>query len=472
MVAPDAVGDPGMTSEPWASVDEPARAIFESAHDAYVSMDAGGFVVAWNSQAEATFGWSREEAIGRVLSDTIIPPRYRAAHLAGLQRFLDTGDGPVLYTRFEIEALHRDGYEFPVEITITPQALDQSHVFHAFLHDITERRRGDRFKAAQQATTAVLAEAETVAEAIPRLLSALGETLGWDFGAHWAPTDAGVLRSGSAWTRPGLDLASFEQTTRETAFGPERGLPGRVWSTARPMFISDLSADPGFERAPQAAAVGLGAGVGLPLLDGDEVRGVLEFFALDTRRPDPETIEQMEALAAQVGRFLTILSERSKLRARLEQLSLTDELTGLPNRRAWNEGLRRELARASRSGEPTCVALLDLDHFKAFNDEHGHPAGDALLTEVGGLWSASLRATDLLARYGGEEFVIAFSASPLDVALAVVDRVRGATPRGLTCSAGLAAWRPGESPEELVARADGALYEAKRGGRDRTVTAR
>jgi diguanylate cyclase (GGDEF)-like protein len=239
----------------------------------------------------------------------------------------------------------------------------------------------------------------------------------------------------------------------------------------RPAFIEVVTADPNFPRAPAAAEVGLSAAVGLPVMAGGEAHGVIEYFTRRTRHPEPELIAMMETLAAQIGRFLTILSERSKLVDRLERLSLTDELTGLPNRRAWNEGLQRELARARRRSEPICVALMDLDRFKAFNDERGHSAGDKLLREAARRWSALLRATDLLARYGGEEFALAFPAWPIESALMVVDRLRAATPGGLTCSAGLVAWRPDESPEQLIDRADAALYAAKRGGRNRTAVA-
>lgn len=164
------------------------------------------------------------------------------------------------------------------------------------------------------------------------------------------------------------------------------------------------------------------------------------------------------------------LTERSWF-ARLQVLSLTDEITGLPNRRAWNEGIERELARAERNEEPLCLALIDLDRFKAFNDAHGHPAGDALLRELAQKWKELVRASDLLARYGGEEFGLVFPAWPIDQALTVVDRLRARTPGGLTSSAGLAAWQSGDSAQGLVERADSALYEAKRRGRDQTVIA-
>jgi diguanylate cyclase (GGDEF)-like protein len=166
-----------------------------------------------------------------------------------------------------------------------------------------------------------------------------------------------------------------------------------------------------------------------------------------------------------------VLDQRSELLRKLERLALTDELTGLANRRAWQQSLERELARARRHHEPLCVAMLDLDHFKRFNDTHGHQAGDRLLREIAQTWRAQLRASDILARYGGEEFALVSPAWPLTAATAVLARVRAATPKGQTCSAGLAVFSGSESGEELVARADAALYEAKAQGRDRMIVA-
>ena len=94
------------------------RSVLETAHDAFVAMDAGGRITEWNPQAEITFGWKREEALGRALAETIIPPALRDVHRRGLRRFLDTGQGRALEKRLELSALHRDGHEFPVEVTI------------------------------------------------------------------------------------------------------------------------------------------------------------------------------------------------------------------------------------------------------------------------------------------------------------------------------------------------------------------
>ncbi|MBA2764850.1 MAG: PAS domain S-box protein [Thermoleophilaceae bacterium] len=117
------------------------RQILATAHDAFVSIDGEGTIIDWNPQAEASFGWSREEALGRELATTIIPEGNREAHTRGLARFLETGEGKVVGKRLELTALNRDGYEFPVELTISPLMTDRGYIFNAFLRDISERKR-------------------------------------------------------------------------------------------------------------------------------------------------------------------------------------------------------------------------------------------------------------------------------------------------------------------------------------------
>jgi len=160
-----------------------------------------------------------------------------------------------------------------------------------------------------------------------------------------------------------------------------------------------------------------------------------------------------------------------RARRRLERLARTDPLTGLPNRRAWHEHLQREIARSMRYGSPVSVGLVDLDHFKVFNDRHGHQAGDRLLRALGGEANERLRATDLLARYGGEEFALILPGCPIERAHDIVERLREGVPADQTCSAGVAMWDGRETLDDLMARADTALYEAKRKGRNRTELA-
>ena len=128
----------------------------------------------------------------------------------------------------------------------------------------------------------------------------------------------------------------------------------------------------------------------------------------------------------------------------MERLARTDGLTGVANRRAWDDELPRELARAARSGRPVCIALLDLDHFKAYNDRHGHQAGDRLLKAAAAAWESRLRKTDLLARYGGEEFAVMLPDCGLDSGMEIAERCRvaglvtGELTPGPTCPPGAA----------------------------------
>jgi PAS domain S-box-containing protein len=118
-----------------------ARAILDLAHSAFISIDEEGLIVYWNVRAEEIFGLTREEAVGRVLADTVIPERLRASHWEGLRRFCETGEGPVLNKRLEMTALRSDGSEFPVELTISALSEPEGWSFHAFIADISERAR-------------------------------------------------------------------------------------------------------------------------------------------------------------------------------------------------------------------------------------------------------------------------------------------------------------------------------------------
>jgi diguanylate cyclase (GGDEF)-like protein len=172
-----------------------------------------------------------------------------------------------------------------------------------------------------------------------------------------------------------------------------------------------------------------------------------------------------------IGTLLTVcLWLRNAVRGVRHQ-ALTDGLTGVPNRRGWDQALMVAVDRGRRAGATLCVAMLDLDHFKVFNDEHGHQTGDLLLQTAVRGWRSGLRSSDTIARYGGEEFAILLDGCALASAGKIVDDLRKLVPRGLTCSAGVAEWDRRETPEALMLRADAALYEAKRQGRNRAILA-
>jgi diguanylate cyclase (GGDEF)-like protein/PAS domain S-box-containing protein len=449
------------------------RAILEGAHEAFLAMDTRGIIIDWNPQAEATFGWSREEAVGRVLADTIVPERHRDAHWQGLRRYLTTGEGPVIDKRIEIEALHRGGFEFPVELTISVRHLPSGETFfNAFLHDISDRRRAALYVEAQHAVTRILAEADSEEEVVVGLLRELGGRMGWDYGALWRmDQETGRLVCVDQWTVGGAHLEPFTAASREISFEAGEGLPGRVWDSRQPALVVDVVNDDNFPRAPAAVEAGLHAAICFPLVSDEAPLGVIEFLSSAIGQTDERLVDVLASIGIQVGQHLTVVRERAELLARLAEMARTDDLSGLPNRRAWADELERELSRAGRSGEQFSVAMLDLDHFKSFNDTYGHQAGDEVLRRAGAAWPPALRATDFVARYGGEEFAVLLPGCPPNPASEVVERIRAMTPMGQTCSAGIAAWDREESAEELVARADAALYEAKRRGRNQIVLA-
>jgi diguanylate cyclase (GGDEF)-like protein/PAS domain S-box-containing protein len=177
------------------------------------------------------------------------------------------------------------------------------------------------------------------------------------------------------------------------------------------------------------------------------------------------------ARSSDVTERKVIAQEREDLIAEVQSLASSDALTGLPNRRAIDEVLPREMARALRASSPLCLAIVDIDHFKSYNDTYGHLAGDAVLRECAAAWDAQLRGEDTIVRFGGEEFLVILPDCDAGDASEIVERLRAATPDEQTCSAGLAKWRPGESVDDLVGRADKALYEAKESGRDRLISA-
>jgi diguanylate cyclase (GGDEF)-like protein len=172
-----------------------------------------------------------------------------------------------------------------------------------------------------------------------------------------------------------------------------------------------------------------------------------------------------------LARVWTLVVQVQDQSVQLAALAHSDPLTGAANRRTWDLALPLAMSAAGRSGATLVVAMIDLDGFKAFNDRFGHQAGDRLLKEATAAWKSLLRPEDLLARYGGEEFCLLLTGSSAGEAAATLERLKAATPRGQSFSAGVSVWDGAASPEALLERADAALYAAKRGGRDRVVVA-
>lgn len=275
----------------------------------------------------------------------------------------------------------------------------------------------------------------------------------------------GVLQEAGSNLLSISNPAALEEVARSAA---ERLLPGWQVSTRR-------------GQAPEAVRLmrdETEALVAVPVTNGSTAIGVIE-----CRRPRragrSATSVRARDLAClrDLGAALGVALSRAELIDALSRASATDPLTGLANRRSFDAGLARELAGIRRHGRPVSLCLLDVDHFKRYNDTHGHLAGDQALVLVASVLRSELRGLDLAARYGGEEFVLLLPDTDLDAAAGVAERIRSAVAdlpapgSPLTVSIGVAAATEGCFPDALIATADEALYAAKEGGRNRVETA-
>lgn len=203
----------------------------------------------------------------------------------------------------------------------------------------------------------------------------------------------------------------------------------------------------------------------VPLLSGNKVLGVLYLYLPASTEVDESNRELLMSLGNQIGMAV----DNARLYEETKRLSLRDPLTGVANRRCLETNLKEAIDLADRYRQPLTVAMLDIDYFKQYNDTYGHSAGDKILVRVAQKLTSLSRVVDQVARYGGEEFLLILPESDLNSATIAAERVREAIWDALriTVSIGLAQYRSGRSPDELVMAADKALYRAKQNGRNR-----
>ncbi|GAA4934908.1 sensor domain-containing diguanylate cyclase [Actinoplanes utahensis] len=329
------------------------------------------------------------------------------------------------------------------------------------LQDITDRhlaeeavRDSDRLLAAVAAAARRIRTGEdartTIVAAIQDLAAADNVTL-------LEPPPTGPPRELVATIATGADVLG----TRVPLDGPS--MIAHTYRSAEPVFIADADGDPRVSAA-LLRLVQSRSMLWQPVIAEGRVIAVL---AVGWKRRVDSVSDYRTRAVGLLADETALALEHEKLLRRLEAMAFTDMLTALPNRRAWQETMDRMIARAGQDGAPLTVAIADLDHFKRYNDTRGHAAGDELLRQAAAAFASELRADDFLARWGGEEFVVALPATGTSPAVEVLDRLRAATPDGQTCSIGVATWNGTETVEQLLQRADEALYTAKNEGRNR-----
>lgn len=408
------------------------NSVLENALDAVVQVDAAGIIIDWNRQAELIFGWERKDVIGQLMHKLIVPERYRERHVKGITDFLATGEGGALNKRIEIYAMHRDGREFPIELTTSPNKTAEGYVFSSFIRDITKRKWAE--EALRVAATAFEThEAIVITDA-----------------------DSNIVRVNRAFTE--ITGYSSEEVQGKNPRIMQSGQHDRAFYV---------------EMWQRVLHTGVWAG---------------EIF--DRRKngdiyPKWMTITAVKNEQQNTTHYVAIFSDitsRKQIEEEIHNLAFYDALTKLPNRRLFLDRFRSSLAISARRNDYGAVLFIDLDRFKALNDTLGHDFGDLMLIEVGERIKSCVREMDTVARFGGDEFVVlidAFSNDGEDVTnkvALVAEKIREslAQPYHLkgheyhsSPSIGICMYHGNEvHMDALLEHADMAMYQAKNSGRN------
>ena len=436
--------------------EERIRLTVESALDAVVVIDAAGRIIDWNSQAVMTFGWSREEIVGKSLEETVVPPRYREAHRRGMRAFPASGGGAIINKRVELSAIHRDGHEFPIELTVCPIRHGGGWIFSSFIRDLTERKQ------TEQALAQLRRRSESILESIGdgihgidaegRIIfenSAAAELLGYTKEAESKIRRLNRVHA----VLSGINTLIVRVRNREELFkeacriaveqcgfrmsliciadrsalkivpvasaGKDEELltsikdmlssehaPTTMVTRAimekRVIVANDSQRDPQVLLGEHYAKAGVRSVAVFPLMASSEPVGVLALYANETEFFHEEEIKLLTDLTSNISFAL----EHIEKEERIHYLAYYDVLTGLANRSLFLERVAQYARGAAASGDRLAVILIDLERFKNINDSLGVPAGDALLRHVAEWLTRVMGDVNLLARLGADHFAV------------------------------------------------------------------
>jgi len=429
-----------------------------------------------NKAWEKFFGMSRSKFIGKTVHD-LYP------------------DDPELAKRLHIDdqvLWDRPGTKTYETVVTTPGGQRHDAIYYkaTYTHadgsiagligtiiDITERKQAERRQQMEHSVTRILGETATLAEATPRVIQAICETMQWLCGARWEiDREAGVLRCVEGWGIDTPEIQEFITGVSKRSLNADpvagEGLVQRIYHSGQPLWLADIAREH-LWRAPLILKDGLRAVFGFPLQLGGEVLGVMEFYHCDSRKPDALMLEVAGSIGNQIGQFIA----RKQAEERVRQLAHYDEVTRLANRNLFNQILSHALAQARRNGKPLAILFIDLDGFKNINDTLGHEAGDRVLTEIARRLLGCLRDGDTVSRFGGDEFVVLLEdamkpAHSVAVAQKILTAVAApivieAREFVVTASIGVSNYpADGDDMQSLLRYADAAMYRAKERGKN------
>lgn len=304
-----------------AQAEAELRGVIESAPRAILIIDSDGKIMLINKQAEKMFGYSRDELTGKNF-DVLIPARFRSEHISRCAGYLER---PAIKTMGHEEqgvtCLRKDGHEFTAAIDLSSvkfiDIFGSRNLVINIVRDITESKKAREIVLLLLEIYKSISQTQTFNEALQTALAKVCQMTGWDYGESWIPNqDGSILRSSPAYFSLSKKLDEFRNYSSKITFRPNEGLPGRVWISQKFEWINDVSieAEKVYFRAKIASDVGLKAGLGIPIISGNQVIAVLVFYLFDPRKEDERLVEIISAVAAQLGTIFQVKKTEELIR--------------------------------------------------------------------------------------------------------------------------------------------------------------
>ncbi|WP_051469917.1 PAS domain S-box protein [Fischerella sp. PCC 9605] len=267
-----------------------------------VFADTRGAITEANDAFLKMTGYTREDVLtGRVRWDEMTPPDLSDLDAHAIEEIMTTGK----CTPFEKAYFHKDGHRIPILVGAALLEDESRENVISFILDLSDRKQAEQRQRVQYAVTRVLAEARTIADAVPAVLRSLCESLGWQLGIFWSVDRQGeFLGYVNEWHVPSVNLDEFKEKNQTTIFTPGVGLPGRVWASGEPAWIEDVIADHNFPRIAEATQAGLHGALAFPIRINREILGAIECFSDKIQKPDADLLQMMSTIGSEIGQFI------------------------------------------------------------------------------------------------------------------------------------------------------------------------
>jgi PAS domain S-box-containing protein len=312
------------------------RAFLNMTLDSIVTIDSSGQILELNLAAEKTFRALASNLIGASIGEILISPQSHDWWEDAFRTYVERNDGPLSQQRVRVMARRADGSQFPADLTMSRIPMQDSWVYSLYIHDVSEIEGNERRRGTRYAITHILAEDILPADAIPDVLVAICQGLGWDWAAYWTrKPGSNQMEIELIWSADDVDAAKLERVSRESGFQPGDGFLGDVWTRQSTGWIEDLCESNNYHRSDVALECGFQSVVAMPITGRTEITGIIEFHSRHRRPHDPEMARMLQSVGSQIGQFI----ERKQIEEERAHI-----LTREQSARAEAEAAERRLA--------------------------------------------------------------------------------------------------------------------------------